>query len=265
VTRIRTDLSRWTLVAAGILITCNMWAQTVPVRNWAAPLYWQPSEKESSILKRTGEGRATAASTLSPNSQSASASASVPLVFVAITPCRMLDTRGSDPTFTGVYGPPALSSGGTLTVPVAGVTAGQCALPGTAQAVSTNVTLLPNPGAQVRWLTLWPAGQSMPSVSTINDYQGTLFSPANGISIYGINDAAIVPDIGILASADPVALDHACYDLVNAAPVNKGSAADGHAQADVFQAVHPGIDGRLGLAYAESIGLGNRDYELVRA
>ena len=78
------------------------------------------------------------------------------------------------------------------------------------------------------------------------------------------NDAAIVPDLGILASADPVALDSACYELVNAAPVNKGSAAEGSAGKDVFQAVHPGMDGRLGLAYAESIGLGSRAYELIR-
>ena len=33
------------------------------------------------------------------------------------------------------------------------------------------------------------------------------------------NDAAIIPDLGILASFDPVALDKACADLVIAAPV----------------------------------------------
>jgi len=81
---------------------------------------------------------------------------------------------------------------------------------------------------------------------------------------WGHNDTAIVPDLGILASADPVALDRASFDLVNAAPVLKGSAAAAGAAGDVFQAVHPGIDGRLGLAYAESIGLGTEDYELVK-
>ena len=35
---------------------------------------------------------------------------------------------------------------------------------------------------------------------------------------WGHNDAAIVPDLGIAASFDPVALDRACADLVNAAP-----------------------------------------------
>jgi len=84
---------------------------------------------------------------------------------------------------------------------------------------------------------------------------------------WGHNDAPIVPNLGMLASADPVALDRACYDLVNAAPVLPGSAASEGApggQADVFQSVHGGMDGRLGLAHAESIGLGTQEYELVR-
>lgn len=37
------------------------------------------------------------------------------------------------------------------------------------------------------------------------------------------NDAAIIPDLGILASFDPVALDKACADLVIAAPVIGGN------------------------------------------
>ena len=46
---------------------------------------------------------------------------------------------------------------------------------------------------------------------------------------WDINDAAIVPDIGIAASVDPVALDQACVDLVNKAVANQGSVlADVH-------------------------------------
>lgn len=40
---------------------------------------------------------------------------------------------------------------------------------------------------------------------------------------WGHNDAAIVPDLGIAASFDPVALDRACADLVNAAPILRTS------------------------------------------
>jgi uncharacterized Fe-S center protein len=87
---------------------------------------------------------------------------------------------------------------------------------------------------------------------------------------WGHNDAPIVPNIGILASRDPVALDRACYDLVNAAPVLPGSAAAEGMKAagasdDHFQLMHHGMDGKLGLAYAESIGLGTQAYELVRS
>jgi len=87
---------------------------------------------------------------------------------------------------------------------------------------------------------------------------------------WGHNDAPIVPNIGILASGDPVALDRACFDLVNKAPALPASAASGHSaggggrNGDVFQAAHPGMDGLLGLDYAESIGLGTQDYELKK-
>ena len=61
-----------------------------------------------------------------------------------------------------------------------------------------------------------------------------------------------IHDIGILASADPVALDQSCIDLVYAAEGN-GSLVNR-------------IESRNGLhtlEYAEQIGLGNRTYELV--
>jgi uncharacterized Fe-S center protein len=64
--------------------------------------------------------------------------------------------------------------------------------------------------------------------------------------------APTMSDIGILASLDPVALDQACVDLIYAAP-------DGE---DVIRR----IESRNGihiLEHAETIGFGNRDYELV--
>ena len=168
-----------------IFLVSNLFAQTAPVRNWAAPLYWQPSAKESAVIKNATPMRAEDVPSSGDPTQ--------PLVFVGITPCRMMDTRGADSTFTGVYGSPALTAGGTRTLPVAGVTAGYCSIPSAAEALSVNVTLWPAPGTSVRWLTLWPAGQAQPVVSTINDYQGTMFNTGNGVSVYGINNAAIVP------------------------------------------------------------------------
>ncbi|GAB4363216.1 MAG: DUF362 domain-containing protein [Deltaproteobacteria bacterium] len=68
---------------------------------------------------------------------------------------------------------------------------------------------------------------------------------------YGHNDLPIAPDVGILASPDPVALDQACADLVIRA-----------AGEDPFRKAHPEIDWTIQLAHAEAIGLGSRSYRL---
>ena len=82
---------------------------------------------------------------------------------------------------------------------------------------------------------------------------------------HGGNDVPVVPDIGMFASFDPVALDQACMDAVNAAPVIPGSGlADcGHSHADYFTDLHPETRGICQLEHAEVIGLGRRQYELV--
>ncbi len=83
------------------------------------------------------------------------------------------------------------------------------------------------------------------------------------------NDASIVPNIGIAASFDPVAIDKACADLVIAAPALKSDnmLSDRHqnckAHQDKFKILHPDTDWEFGLQYAQEIGLGNMDYELI--
>ena len=83
------------------------------------------------------------------------------------------------------------------------------------------------------------------------------------------NDAAIVPDIGLAASFDPVALDRACADLVIKAPVlpesKLGESCHGEdfIHKDKFHLVHPNTNWHSGLDYAEEIGLGTQNYELI--
>ncbi len=83
------------------------------------------------------------------------------------------------------------------------------------------------------------------------------------------NDAALTPDIGIAASFDPVALDKACADLVNSAPVlPNNKITDNHPHEhlngeDKFCLVHPDTEWKKGLEYAEKIGLGKLNYELI--
>ncbi|PLX86612.1 MAG: 4Fe-4S ferredoxin [Desulfuromonas sp.] len=92
----------------------------------------------------------------------------------------------------------------------------------------------------------------------------TQISPA--CDCYGHSDAPIVADQGIAVSTDPVALDQACADLVNAAPGLPGTVLGDPAAAgaDKFRAVYPHIDWEATLEQAEKIGLGSRRYELVK-
>ena len=82
------------------------------------------------------------------------------------------------------------------------------------------------------------------------------------------NDTPIVPNVGMFASFDPVALDQACADAVNAQPINRNSMLGDHHEdfhrGDHFYCVHPGTDWRSCLAHAEKIGLGTHEYELVK-
>lgn len=82
------------------------------------------------------------------------------------------------------------------------------------------------------------------------------------------NDMAIVPNVGMFASFDPVALDMACVDAVNAQTPLRGSAADDeHAKVHVhdhFQRLHPDTNWRSCLAHGEKIGIGTREYELIK-
>ncbi|SPD75802.1 4Fe-4S binding domain protein [uncultured Desulfobacterium sp.] len=82
---------------------------------------------------------------------------------------------------------------------------------------------------------------------------------------YGHNDAAIVHDIGILASRDPVAIDQASVDLVNQMSAAEGSCIKKAVNPgdDKFRDIYPKIDWNVQLRHAERIGLGSKDYEIV--
>jgi uncharacterized Fe-S center protein len=88
---------------------------------------------------------------------------------------------------------------------------------------------------------------------------------------HGENDAPILPNIGMLASFDPVALDQACADLALAAePIRNSQLGDNlakegwHHHHDHFLDSNPNIRWKETLEHGEKIGLGTRDYELVR-
>ncbi|MBO7291457.1 MAG: DUF362 domain-containing protein [Bacteroidaceae bacterium] len=70
-------------------------------------------------------------------------------------------------------------------------------------------------------------------------------------------DAPLLKDIGILASTDPVALDQACLDLVFAVKPTEGN--DNQPLLERIKSRH----GTHIVDYAEKIGLGSKEYELV--
>jgi len=82
----------------------------------------------------------------------------------------------------------------------------------------------------------------------------------------GHSDVPIVPNIGILASTDPVAIDQACVDLINAQTANPGCSLKVNTGPgeDKFKGLHPNVDWPLQLIHAEELGLGSRTYELVK-
>lgn len=79
------------------------------------------------------------------------------------------------------------------------------------------------------------------------------------------NDVPIVPDVGMFASFDPVALDVACADAVNKQPPIPGSMLDvsEHKGCDHFHAVSPTTNWKSCIDHAVKIGLGSREYELI--
>ncbi|MDL2260365.1 DUF362 domain-containing protein [Deltaproteobacteria bacterium OttesenSCG-928-K17] len=83
---------------------------------------------------------------------------------------------------------------------------------------------------------------------------------------HGENDAPVVPDLGMFASFDPVALDMACIEAVNAAPglMNSVLAERAPGQSDHFTNIHPATDWRGQINHAEKIGLGQSGYELIK-
>ncbi len=142
------------------------------VPNWSAPATWAP--------QRASHGVTTLGDVSSP------------LPFIAVTPCRVADTRGNG--FTGAYGPPALVANATRNFTITG----QCGIPSGASAVSFNFGAL-NVGAGGD-LRVFPAGGGAPLVSTMN-YNGNTPNIAN---------AAVAP-LGtggaITVLADAVSID----------------------------------------------------------
>ena len=138
------------------------------------------------------------------------------LAFFPLTPCRVVDTRNAN----GDLGGPYLSGREQRDFPVL---ESACNLPATAQAYSFNFTAVAREGGPLGYLTVWPAGQSQPLVSTLNDLTGTIVANAGivpagtggAISVYPNDDTDLVIDTnGYFAPADSGANPLSLYALL---------------------------------------------------
>jgi uncharacterized Fe-S center protein len=82
------------------------------------------------------------------------------------------------------------------------------------------------------------------------------------------NDLPIIPDVGMFASFDPVALDLACADAANAQPCIPGSKLDNARKngngGDNLTADFPHTNWRKQITHGTKIGLGEDSYELIK-
>jgi Uncharacterized Fe-S center protein len=84
---------------------------------------------------------------------------------------------------------------------------------------------------------------------------------------HGENDLPIIPNVGMLASFDPVALDKACVDISQKQPMIAGSRlyvnAGGKKPDDIFKCTHPTTRWQATFEHAEKMGFGSSKYEII--
>jgi len=124
----------------------------------------------------------------------APAGGSAGLAFYPLPPCRVMDTR----TGSGPLAGPALAQGETRSIPVP---ASACGVPANAGAYSLNLTVVP--AASLGYLTVWPAGATMPVVSALNATTAQITANAaivpagagGAIDAYANNNTDLIIDI----------------------------------------------------------------------
>jgi uncharacterized Fe-S center protein len=160
------------------------------------------------------------------------------------------------------YGAPHMRDGKAFINPDTCVGCGEC------------IAICPEGAIQIQWNEAAPAFQRKMVEYTLGalknkDKRAVFLNFITQVSPYcdccGYSDAPLVGDVGILASDDPVAIDQAAIDLVNAQPGSPFSpyTKDLAPGADKFRAVHREVDWEIQLAYAEEMELGMRKYELI--
>jgi len=116
------------------------------------------------------------------------------LSFYPVAPCRVADTRND----VGPLGGPEMEAARARSFPIP---SSACGIPANAAAYSLNVTVVPD--GMLGYLTIWPAGQTQPLVSTLNSWDGSVVANAaivpagtgGAVSVFVTNRTHVVLDI----------------------------------------------------------------------
>jgi hypothetical protein len=145
----------------------------IPIRNWPAPTYWMPSlPSEAAAVTAASAGKPGAQLDSLPRSSSVTP-LTAPLVFVGITPCRLVDTRTFQ-NFPAPFGPPMLQPNVIRSFPLKSHP--NCVIPPEAKAFSLN--LLAISYGPLAWLSAWPDGYPYPFTSFLNGASAGLYNNA---------------------------------------------------------------------------------------
>jgi uncharacterized repeat protein (TIGR03803 family) len=175
---------------ASIYYTTNGTTPTTASTKYTAAIAVSATETIEAIAVAAGYANSAVASA----TYTIGVSATGALQFIPVTPCRIVDTRNA----TGAFGGPELAAAATRSfdVPQSG-----CGIPSTAVAYSLNVTVVPI--ASLGYLSIWPAGEAQPTVSTLNSTDGRVkanatITPAGasgGVSVYASDATQFILDI----------------------------------------------------------------------
>jgi hypothetical protein len=197
ITHARKPISaRFSIPTLFLAVVCTAQGQYLPVsldpplKDWKASQFWISP---------------TAISPISKSSTTVQASSGLaPLTYVAVTPCRLMDTRTSS-GMTGDFGPPALVGDPSQTASVVRrvpVPKSPCGIP-SAAAYSLNLVVVPPAGGTVGWLAAWPDDQPWPGTVVLNASAGGIVGNVaivasgvdGGIQVSTTNPTDLVIDI----------------------------------------------------------------------
>ena len=172
-----------TMIALAALTSASFAQQvqpdTIPVRNWS--------------IRNASDQMLSSQDAVAANNTSG-------LVYIAITPCRVMDTRGQGGSGkTGPFGPPSLVAGQDRVVPVP---SSNCGVPASA-AYSMNFVSVTPLGQPVAWIAAWPDDITWPGTVVLNAPQGGIVDNAaivtagadGGIQVMATNNCDLVIDL----------------------------------------------------------------------